>query len=196
MTISDLKPGTYDNVSVLFTDIRNFTKLTNDLPLEEVMAILRVYYEKMAGIILNNDGIVGSFVGDAIVGYFGLGSPSQDSLEQAARAALMIKEEIRFVNIGREFPIMNGVGIDVGSVIVGSVCADSDKQTIVIGSPINKASRFERLTRTSCHRIIMSKRVYDQLSPELKKEYVNIGNCEVRGLEGLMNLYADCIAKE
>jgi len=196
MTIDQLKQGIHKNVVVLFTDIRNFTKMTNDLSLDEVMLLLRLYYDEMAGIITGNHGIVGSFVGDAIVGYFGLGNSSKEPSEEAARAALEIKEEIRFLNIGRQLPILNGVGIDKGAVVVGAVCSGNDSQTIVIGSPINKASRFERLTRTSCHRIIISKEVYEELSSKTKQEYVNIGNCEVRGFDGLMYLYADCVVKK
>jgi len=197
MNVSDLKLGKREDVTVLFADIRNFTRLTHDLPLEEVMQLLRIYFEEMAGIIIGNNGIVGSFVGDAIVGYFGLEEPMPDAANNAVDAALAIKDQIRFINIGREIPILNGVGIDCGPVFVGDVSANQDiKQTIVIGSPINRASRFERMTRISYHRIVVSKMTYEKLSKNMKKQLVDIGRCEVRGLDGLIELYADRVEKE
>jgi len=196
MVLSELQSGKCDNVVVLFTDIRNFTKLTSDLPIEEVMQLLRIYFDEMAGIIMTNHGVVGSFVGDAIVGYFGLDNP-ECAADNAVKTALQIKEQVRFINIGREIPILNGMGIDKGSVIIGSVSTnDQIKQTIVIGCPINRASRFENLTRISCHRIIISKSFYDQLSQQYQEQYVDIGHCEVRGVDGFIPLYADIVAKQ
>lgn len=196
MDLMDVKQGRYDNVIVLFSDIRNFTKLTNDLPLEEIIHLLRVYFDEMAAIIVSNHGIVGTFVGDAIVGYFGLNALSKDTADNAAKAALLIKEQICFINIGRKIPVLNGMGIDGGSVMVGSVSVNDElKQTIVIGQPINNASHFERLTRISCHRIMMPQSVFEHLSPHLQQQFLDIGRCEVRGLEALVPLHADIIAK-
>ena len=197
MTLSDVKPGKYDDVVVLFSDIRNFTKLIVELSFEEVMHLLRIYFDEMAGIILANHGVVGTFVGDAIVGYFGLDKSEKNHADNAVKAALLIKEKIRFINIGREIPVLNGMGIDGGSISVGTVSTNDElKQIIVIGAPINKASRFERLTRISCHRIMMSKSVFEHLSPQIKEQFVDIGCCEVRGIEGLIPLYADIITKK
>lgn len=195
MILSELKQGRYDNVAVLFTDIRNFTKFTADLPIEEVMQLLRIYFDKMAGIIMANHGVVGIFVGDAIVGYFGL-DKVEHRIDNAAKAALQIKEQIRFINIGRNVPILNGMGLDKGSVIIGNVLTnDALKQTIVVGTPINRASRFERLTRISCHRIIMPKLFYEQLSPKQQEPFIAIGRVEVRGIPGLVHLYGDIVEK-
>jgi len=193
MILSELKQGTYENVAVLFTDIRNFTKLTGDIPLEDVMRLLRVYFDEMAGIIMQNEGVVGTFVGDAIVGYFGLPDNSH-AADNAARAALQIKEQIKFINIGRQIPILNGLGLDKGTISIGSVSAnDVLHQMIVIGNPINRASRFERLTRVSCHRIIMPKSLYDELSSEQQRSFVDIGRIEVRGVSELIHICGDVI---
>jgi len=191
MKLSDVKIGVHENIAILFSDIRNFTKLTEDIPIEKVMELLRIYFDEMASVIVANNGVVGTFVGDALVGYFGF-EDSKNAIDNAARPALEIKEQSKFTNIGREIPILNGIGLDNGIIDIGTVHSNEKIcQTVVIGSPINRASRFERLTRASCHRIIMPKTFYDNLSSELKNYFVDIGRVEVRGMSELVHIYGD-----
>ncbi len=196
MVLSEVKAGIHEDVAVLFSDVRNFTRLTDDISIEDLMHILRIYYDEMAGIIIANNGIVGTFVGDAIVGYFGIKTP-KNGADDAASAALQIKEQIRFINIGREIQFLNGIGLDKGPIIVGTVsCDEVIEQQIVVGNPINRASRFERLTRRSCHRIIMPKLFCQDLSSTQKKYFVDIGRVEVRGLPGLIHVCGDIEAQQ
>ncbi len=195
MKFTDLKQGTYDNVIVLFCDIRNFTALCETVSIQEIAQLLDTYFKQMGGSILEHGGIVGRFVGDAIVGYFGLGESSSLAADQAIKAACEIMDRIKHIKTSSGDPILNGIGIELGTVVIKRVGPINDSyEHIVVGSPINRASRLEQLTRYSCHRLFISAHVHTLLSEEMKKLFIDLGEYDLRGYINPIHIFGEKLA--
>lgn len=194
MKFKSLPLGTRDNVVVLFCDMTNFTAICDELPLLDVGKLLNEYYQEMAGAIVENDGIVGQFVGDAIVGYFGFENEFELASDNALNAGFAIIDRVKKFRLPDGQPILNGVGIDAGRVLVASVGPVADhREQIVIGQPINVTSRLEQMTRFSCHQMLVSSLVYNALSSTLQEKLVDIGERYLRGKDDSLHIYGELL---
>jgi adenylate cyclase len=147
------------NISVLFSDIRNFTTITEKLSAHETVEFLNVYFEQIINVIRAEGGRIDKFIGDAVMAEFGVPYPFDDHAARALRAATgmsRVAEEFkgwmhnRFPDRGiPEFAI--GVGIHSGSAVVGNIGSAIRKEFTAIGDTVNIASRLEGETKTmSC----------------------------------------------
>lgn len=142
-------------VSVLFSDIRSFTRISELLTPRETVSILNAYFERVCRVVLEEGGSIDKFVGDAVMVEFGAPEHMPDHALRALRAACRIRDEAadfarwldeRYGQRGLpEFGI--GVGIHTGVVIVGSVGSQRRSDFTVIGDNVNIASRLESETR-------------------------------------------------
>ena len=139
--------GSLNNVTVMFTDIRSFTTLSEQLSPEEVLALLSEYHSFMVEIIFRHGGTLDKFIGDGIMATFGTPEPSPDDPENAVRAALEMRRALQNFNVKRESrnlsPINHGIGIHTGPAIVGNVGIENRLEYTVIGDTVNTASRIE-----------------------------------------------------
>jgi len=144
------KPAT---VSVLFSDIRGFTTISERLPPAVLMAWLEDYTRVMADLVMSHGGFLDKFIGDAVMGVFGLPIPRQSEEEVAAdavsavRCALAMGDALRSLNntwAARGLPkIAVRIGIVTGPVIAGTLGSTSRLEYTVIGDTVNTASRLE-----------------------------------------------------
>ena len=191
MKLSQVPLGKKENISVLFCDMFNYTAICEEYSLEFVAELLDNYYKAMATAILGADGVLGSFVGDAIIGYFGLTDQNNDA-SNAINAALSIIQKSDEFNLPNGQPVLNGIGIDRGELIIAQVGPVHEVvDHIVIGRSINTASRLEKLTRYSCHRMLISDTVYEHAKTEQQEKFVEIGNRYIRGIEDSMIIYGE-----
>jgi len=138
-------------ISVLFSDIRGFTTISESLAPEEVVELLREYFNTMVPIVLKHGGTLDKYVGDAIMGLFGAPLPQEDHAVRAVRAGLEMLAQIPHLSpkweakCGR--PLRIGVGINTGEAVVGTMGADSRHEYSAIGDTVNLASRLEGATK-------------------------------------------------
>ncbi len=142
-------------VTVLFSDIRNFTTLSEQLNAEEVVELLNEYFRRVCEPILANDGTIDKFIGDAVMAHFGWPLHNPDHADQALRAALAMQQVAHEFNawlaqrFGKRAPpaFAIGVGIHSGKVVLGNIGSPRHMQFTAIGDNVNIASRLESQTK-------------------------------------------------
>lgn len=146
-------------ITVLFSDIRNFTTITEKLTAHETVEFLNVYFERVINVILAEGGRIDKFIGDAVMAEFGVPYPYPDQALSALRAASGIsKVATEFKNwMHNRFPDRDipdfgvGVGIHTGSAVVGNLGSARRMEFTAIGDTVNVASRIEGETKNqSC----------------------------------------------
>ncbi len=142
-------------VTVLFSDIRNFTPMAESLAPQEVVELLNNYFSRACEPIMEQGGTVDKFIGDAIMAVFGSPVPQPDHARRAIAAALAMAERAADFRawIARRFPDRDwqdfhiGIGLHTGEVVVGNVGSPNRFEFTAIGDTVNTASRLEGLTK-------------------------------------------------
>lgn len=166
LEMSDSKKMSSKQVAtVLFSDIRGFTSLSERMEPEDVVMFLNDYLQRMVDIVFEEGGIVDKFIGDAVMAVFGAPFPKPDDAVRAVRAAhRMIAELERFnedqAAKGGVF-IRIGVGIHTGPVIAGNIGSDRKMEYTVIGDTVNIASRVQDLNKEFGTELIITQGCYD-----------------------------------
>ena len=139
------------NVAVMFADIVGFTAISETMPPESVVAMLRQYHSRMTSKIVACEGTVERYVGDEIFAVFGMPTRSDRDAENALRCAEEMLKALDQWNDERqklqEPPLRIGIGLNYGSVVVGDVGSAHSMSFTVIGDTVNTASRLQALTR-------------------------------------------------
>lgn len=162
-------------VTVLFSDIRNFTTISEQLSPEEVVEMLNRWLAAACGVVQHEGGSVDKFIGDAIMAEFGAPLHVPDHSARALRAAIGLREaacemqtwmQTRFS--GRDIPFFAvGVGVHSGRAVVGNIGAPERMEYTAIGDTVNLASRLEGVTRTLNCTIVASRAVIDRAGMDI-----------------------------
>ncbi|MDZ4725724.1 MAG: 7TM diverse intracellular signaling domain-containing protein [Leptospira sp.] len=165
------------NLSILFSDIRNFTELSESKSAKEVFNILNEYMERLGPIISNHNGFIDKYIGDAIMALFP-GGPND-----AVNAALEMKKEVDCMRdqIIKDFTLNAGFGIHHGSVMLGTVGEANRLDTTVIGDNVNLASRLEGLTKYYGISLIVSDSVCRGVNESNSLQFREIDSVIVKG---------------
>ncbi len=152
--------GEKRELTIFFSDVRNFTTLTEGTDPMELIALLNEYLTAMTEIIFKYDGIVDKFIGDGILAYWGAFTPGRNHALLASQASLEMLERLRALNEswkaqGRK-QLDIGIGLNSGEVIFGNVGSGRKIEFTVIGDPVNLASRLEGLNKEFKTSIIIS----------------------------------------
>jgi class 3 adenylate cyclase len=138
-------------IAVLFSDIRSFSTISEQMTPQEVVAFLNEYLADMTDAIREWGGYINNFIGDAIVAIFGAPIDQPDKEWRAVAAALAMREQLVKLNERRaargEPPIGNGVGISTGEAVAGQIGSLERLMYTVIGDTVNVAARLESLTK-------------------------------------------------
>ncbi|MEX1029129.1 MAG: adenylate/guanylate cyclase domain-containing protein [Paenibacillaceae bacterium] len=151
-------------VSVLFSDIRNFTSLVDKLEPKLVVSFLNEYFTAMTQCVISHKGTVNKFIGDAIFAIFGVPVSHIDNQYNVVNCALAMKERLAAINekyfekLGSQVDI--GIGIHTGEVIVGNIGSEHRIEYTAIGDTVNVTSRIESLTKSSPTCILISESTY------------------------------------
>ncbi len=164
--------GVKHEVTVLFSDIRGFTELSEKLSPEEVVSQLNEYFSEMVDVIFKYEGTLDKFVGDAIMAVFGAPFKRPDDPERAVRTAVEMQDRLRKLNArwiseGRN-PLGIGIGINTGDAIAGNIGDIRRMEYTVIGYNVNMASRMENLTKKYSIQIIISDNTYQKVRDIVK----------------------------
>ena len=143
--------GERKKVTVLFTDIRGFTPLSEKLPPEEVVAILNMHFSNCIPLIDKNGGVLDKFIGDAMMATFGTPFTKSDDALRAVKTGLMISDMRKKLNEERlkegKEPIHIGIGINTGNVVAGNIGSEDRMEYTVLGDVVNTAARIEGLSK-------------------------------------------------
>jgi adenylate cyclase len=138
-------------LSVMFADLRNFTRFAESRQPEEVVEVLNQYLDVMVNIIFEYQGTLDKFLGDGLLALFGTPLPQADHPCRAVQAALAIQDAIRTLNAQRcrrgEMTLDLGIGINSGEAIVGNIGSDRRMEYTVIGDMVNVAQRIQTRAR-------------------------------------------------
>jgi adenylate cyclase len=153
--------------TVLFSDIRSFTTLTEELGAQGTVALLNEYFTLMVHCITQEGGMLDKFIGDAIMAEFGIPIPHGDDPDRALRAAIAMITELRALNARRQArgqkPILMGVGLNTDTIVSGNIGAPKRMDYTVIGDGVNLASRLESACKEYSAQILISEFTHRKL---------------------------------
>jgi adenylate cyclase len=164
------KGGRLSEITMLYSDIRGFTAMSDGRPPEEVVNTLNEYFEVMVEILFKHRGTLDKFVGDEIIGLFGAPIDLEDSPFKAVACALDMLAALEEFNVTRaaenQPAIKIGVGINTGRVITGSIGSTRALQYTAIGDAMNVASRLVSLAKPG--EIIISDETFHKISDRIE----------------------------
>lgn len=178
-------------VTVLFSDIRGFTSMSEGLEPREVLTMLDDYFGRMSVIVKGHDGVVGKFLGDGLLAFWGVPDRLDDHAARAVRAARDMRKALVEINRYREQdglpPIKVGIGIHTGNVAAGMLGGALQSEYTIIGDAVNVASRIEGLTKEHGVDLLLSETTWAQTGdlPNAKR----LAEAEIRGRKEPVVLY-------
>lgn len=158
--------GTRRDITLLFTDVQNFTSLSEDMPPEDLMAAMTEYFETVGQAIQKSGGTIDKFIGDSVMAFWNAPLSTENHVESACLAALRLSAASQALNEKRKAeggPVMRTrVGIHTGTAIVGNVGASDRMNYTALGPVVNLASRLEGLNKYYATCILVSHDVRDK----------------------------------
>lgn len=191
-TESPLKlKGERRKVTLLFSDIRQFTQLAEKLPPEDVVQLLNEYFEQMIEVIFSHSGTLDKFIGDGIMAEFGAPLEDDQQEEHAVRAAIEMQRALdrlcdRWQHEGRP-RIQMGIGVHTGEAVVGNIGSERRTEYTAIGDAVNVAARLEQATKILKTPILISESTY--LASKEKFSYRDLGSMALPGRKEQIRVY-------
>jgi len=190
----DIELGGEDiEATILFSDIRGFTALSETMSAKAVVGFLNAYFAHITGPIMEHGGFINKFIGDAVMGVFAPQFGSRNHVDDAVKAALEMRAKLAEFNAGGTMsePVNFGVGIHTGPLVAGNVGTEKRMEYTLIGDTVNIASRIEGENKALGSTILISGDAYDRLSPELRSStsFERHENIRIRGKQKTLTLY-------
>jgi adenylate cyclase len=186
--------GEEREVTVLFSDLRNFTGMCEALPPQEMLAILNHYFTRMAAIVEKHGGVVDKYVGDALMAIFGAPLANADDADRALRSAIEMLDALDELNRdwrARGLPTIGaGIGVNTDIVIAGNMGSETRLNYTVIGDGVNLASRLEGLTKIPEYeaRLIVSAATLSKAKGRYRTR--RLGEVAVKGKQNATEIFA------
>lgn len=182
--------GTTVRAAIMICDLRDFTKISDNWPRDDVIDLLNDYFDAMSEPIARHGGEILKFIGDGLLAIFPLSQPDAcasllHAVTEARQAMAALNE--RNSGTGRA-PLNYGIGVHVGDVMYGNIGSSSRLDFTVIGPAVNMASRLEALTKTIGKKVLLSRAFAELVEKEFALEHV--GRHEVRGFSNPIELFA------
>ncbi|MFO8089775.1 MAG: adenylate/guanylate cyclase domain-containing protein [Desulfatiglandaceae bacterium] len=175
-------------MTVMFTDIRNFSALTDSLEPEEIVHLLDLYLQNMVDVIHKHDGTLNKIVGDGLLIFFGDPVPMEDHASKAVKVAVEMQHKAldlrsEWLSFGHDLAI--GIGMNTGFMTVGTIGAENHRDYTVIGNQVNVAARLVSLAKPG--QILISSRTFSHVQNGLKAR--DIGEINVKGIHTPVHSY-------
>ena len=164
--------GTTLEASILFSDIRSFTTISEKMDAQALVALLNEYFTDMVEIVIDEGGVVDKYIGDAIMAVYGGTNPGPDDALHAVRSAVrmrgaLTKLNARLVARGIE-PLRIGIGVHSGVVVAGNIGSEQHMSYTVIGDAVNLASRLETATKELGEDIVISEDAFQRVGSKVR----------------------------
>ena len=188
-SIVDVKLGDQveRKLSIMFTDIRNFTHLSETMTPTENFEFINSYLSQMEPVISRHHGIIDKYIGDAIMALFERGA------DDAVAGAIAMLERLSFYNAGRTRagyqPIQIGIGLNTGMVMIGTVGGVNRMESTVIGDAVNLAARLEEANKTYNTQLLISHNTLYDLSEPNKYLIRFLDRFRVKGKSQPLSIY-------
>lgn len=183
--------GEKKKIAVFFSDVINFTSISERLPVEELMPLLQEYFEGISKIILNGKGMIDKYMGDGIMAFWGAPLEISDQSTYCCLAALHCKRFLSELNTKRKKEqkpeFYTRIGIDVGTVIVGNIGTNDRMNYTAIGNAVNLASRLEQINKVYHTAIVISECVQQELGDRFLVRPLD--DVEIRGKKEKEKIY-------
>lgn len=184
-------PGDWREATVLFADIRAFTRLIEGATAPIVVRLLDEYFSAMIDVVFGHQGTVEQLIGDEIVALFGVAEDNRAAAVRAVRAAVDMVDATRALAARwkkESLPRFDiGVGISSGPVWAATIGSDRRRELIVVGRPMIAAARIQRMTRLFDAHIIAAERTFREVSELVR--YRELGTPKLKGLKDRQTLY-------
>jgi adenylate cyclase len=184
--------ATRRRMTVLFSDIRGFTSMSEKMQPEQVVTFLREYLTVMTEAVFKHGGTVDKYIGDAIMALYNVPFEAPDHALRAVRTALEFQERVR--PLGERFAarygghLACGVGIHTGDAVVGTIGSEQRLEYTAIGDTINLGSRLESITKEFAVPIIISEATYAEVRDHFTVR--DLGEVTVKGKVIPVKIYA------
>jgi len=183
--------GVNKTAAIMFTDIAGFTSFSSRMNPKEVVLLMNEYLSRMTEVILNYQGEIDKFIGDAIMARFGVLSDLPYPAKNAVEAACAMLEELERLSAEWAARGLDGfnirIGIATGEVLAGNIGSSRRQEFTVMGSTVNLASRLENLNKELGSRILIDENTFLQLPRGLKHNRRE--NVRIRGLDTPVTVY-------
>jgi len=185
-TARDLLPiGERRGVTLLFSDVRNFSSLTEQMTPEEIVELINIYLDLQSRVIEENNGVVDKYMGDQIMAIF----QGENMADHGVHAAVQIQRSIREINKRRrrngEVVLTVGIGLHIGSVVMGNMGSKNRMDYTVIGDIVNLASRLCAVAKPG--QIIAPIEMVDELDGEYPT--IRLNPIRVKGRRQLVEIF-------
>ncbi|WP_228061350.1 adenylate/guanylate cyclase domain-containing protein [[Phormidium] sp. LEGE 05292] len=174
------------NISILFSDIRNFTTKCEELAPEAIVEYLNEYLTNMVEVIFEQGGTVNKFVGDMIVAMFGAPSTLVDNERRAIETAIRMQNRIKNISvpwIRKNF--ITGIGLSSGEVVVGNIGSPQHMDYTAIGDKVNIASRLQSIAKGE--QILITQSIYE--ATENLFEFKEFGTIQLKGKKEAIKVF-------
>ena len=183
--------GEKKDLTVLFSDIRGFTSISEHMTPEGLVRFLNEYLTKMTDIVFKYDGLLDKYMGDAIMAIWGAPLDQADHAHRACYAALDMVQELRVLQekwAAEGLPYLNiGIGVNAGPMVVGNMGSDRRFDYTVMGDSVNLGSRLEGLNKVYGTNIIASEMTYERVREEILGR--ELDSVRVKGKDQPVKIY-------
>lgn len=167
--------GAERNTTIFFSDVRGFTTLSESLTPSGLVEFLNRYLTRMTDLILDRDGVVDKYIGDAIMAFWGAPLENNEHALDAVLTALDMTDALEEFNLqseNKDLPDIDiGIGLNTGDVVVGNMGSSQRFDYTVMGDAVNLAARLEGQTKTYGIHILISENTRKQLTDEMVEEH-------------------------
>jgi adenylate cyclase len=194
--------GEEREVTILFSDIRNYSTISEYLNPAQVVALLNEYMGEMSNLVDDDGGCVIEFLGDAILAVFGAPELTEDHAERAVQCALKMDARLAAMNARWEASgfadlwkrsgvaqMQARIGVHTGRVVAGNMGGPTRMKYAVIGDAVNVASRIEQLNSQLETRVLITQSVLDRRPPEIAKRAQSRGEHVLKGRAQSVHVY-------
>ncbi len=184
--------GEQKRLTVLFSDIRNFTNLSETMSPQQLAKFMQCYMDPMTEEVLNHRGTLDKYIGDAVMAIYGAPLPVEEHPRDACDSALAMIEALDHIEpccpeLHHIFPIRIGVGIHTGEVVVGNLGSSFHFTYTVLGDNVNLASRLEGLTKQYGVAILVSETTHAEVAEAY--EFRELDVVRVKGKQQPIRIY-------
>jgi len=164
---SDILGGQSIEATVLFSDVRSFTTITEQLGAQGTVKLLNEYFTIMVDCLTDAGGMLDKFIGDAMMAGFGVPVPAEDDADRAVRCAITMLNELKAWNIKRaardQPPVEIGIGLNTDNVVSGNIGSQKRMDFTMIGDGVNLAARLESACKQYAAKLLISEFTYQKL---------------------------------